>query len=163
MRRRMDRRTAGHNATRVKPVPLDSHHPFLPSFPSFALRSSILRSLSLDIALPRTRCVLPLVLLFCVFCGVQLQFFFLYESATQGFPLPFAIFPLSCLWIRFLRSKQVRYSRLVGGCCSSSSPGVLLLLQQHFLRGLFSFLLFSSFLSTLPPAPCESLFCGRSE
>lgn len=42
----MDRRTAGHNATRVKPVPLDSHHPFLPSFPSLVLRSSIPRSLS---------------------------------------------------------------------------------------------------------------------
>ncbi len=159
----MDRRTAGHNATRVKPVPLDSHHPFLPSFPSLALRSSIPRSLSRYCIAEDQVCFAVGFAVLRFLWSTIAVFFFLYESDSQGFSLPYAIFPLSCLWIRFLGSKQVRYSRLVGGCCSSSSPGVLLLLQQHFLRGLFSFLLFSSFLSTLPPAPCESLFCGWSE
>ncbi len=95
MRRRMDRRTAGHKATRVKPVPLDSHHPFIPSFPSLVLRSSIPRSLS-------QYCIAEDQVWFAVgfavlrFLGSTIAVFFcFYESDGQGFALPFAIFPLS--------------------------------------------------------------------
>ncbi len=66
---------------------------------------------------------------FCCFAfsvEYNCSFLHLYESDSLGFFLPFAIFPLSCLWIRFLRSKQGIHGWLVGWLV------VLLLLLQEF-------------------------------